>query len=333
MYNKNILLDAGAISVIIPLYNKSRHIRRSINSVLAQTVPPHEIIIVDDGSTDGGGNIVRAFADSRIRLIRQSNSGECAARNRGIREASGELIAFLDADDEWLPGFLGIVMRLRDQYPHAGAYATAYRCARDARSWRPVFRNCKVPAGGGLLADYFLAGIGPAPVTSSSVMIPRRIFEALGGFPAGIRTGGDSHMWARIALQYRIAYSGDEGAVYHLSADNRVCDAGLVTQDMAAASAVAEFLQSGKQPIVPQQSVVDYLAATRIPMALHCHLHGMRDWALDLLAKTRGTRAFRMKRLVLKGVVLIPASVLLDVLRFKRRLRNCFVDCGEMKKQ
>ena len=331
MYSKNILQDAGAISVIIPLYNKSRHIRRSINSVLAQTVPPHEIIIVDDGSTDGGGDIVRAFADSRIRLIRQSNSGECAARNRGIREASGELVAFLDADDEWLPGFLGTVMRLRDQYPHAGAYATAYRCTRDDISWRPAFMNCAVPLEGGLLADYFRAGLGPPPITSSSVMIPRQIFKEMGGFSDGTIVGGDLDMWVRIALRRRVAWSPAECAVYHLSADNRVCDANLVTQDMAAAMAVEEFLHAGKQPIACRQSISEYLAAARIPMALHCHLNGKPAWARNLLAKTHGTREFRWKRFATQCIILIPPEVLLVVLRIKRVLRHHLFVRGKLK--
>jgi len=143
------------ISVVIPLYNKARHIRRALSSVLAQTAPCFELVVVDDGSTDGSADVVRSISDSRLRLVVQPNGGECAARNRGIRETSGELIAFLDADDEWLPEFLSTVMRLYDQCPQAGAYATAYRCVRDAISWHPVFRNCVVPAGGGAAHGLF----------------------------------------------------------------------------------------------------------------------------------------------------------------------------------
>lgn len=82
--------------------------------------------MVDDGSTDGGMEVIKEFRDPRIRLIQQENRGVSAARNRGIEEARSELIAFLDADDEWLPLFIETILRLRSLYPNAGLYGTAY---------------------------------------------------------------------------------------------------------------------------------------------------------------------------------------------------------------
>lgn len=94
------------ISVVIPLYNKGAFIRRALNSVFTQTFEDYEVIVVDDGSTDDGPNIVASFDAIRLRVIRQENSGPGATRNRGINNALGEYIAFLDADDEWLPDYL-----------------------------------------------------------------------------------------------------------------------------------------------------------------------------------------------------------------------------------
>ena len=94
------------VSVVIPLYNKQQYIKRAIDSVLAQTYSDFELLIVDDGSTDDSISVVKSFADSRIRLIRQENKGVSAARNRGIAESDTEWIAFLDADDRWMPAKL-----------------------------------------------------------------------------------------------------------------------------------------------------------------------------------------------------------------------------------
>ena len=95
-----------AVSVVIPLYNKDKYIARALDSVFGQTCQDFEVIVVDDGSTDNGAEIVRSYKDRRLRFIRQANAGPGAARNHGIQESRAPLLAFLDADDEWLPEFL-----------------------------------------------------------------------------------------------------------------------------------------------------------------------------------------------------------------------------------
>ena len=103
-----------------------------------------EILIIDDGSTDGGGEIVKSIVDPGLRLIRQENQGVSTARNRGIAEAEEELIAFLDADDAWKPRFLEVILNLRRRYPEAGVYATANEIiAPDGSKIIPEFHVCK----------------------------------------------------------------------------------------------------------------------------------------------------------------------------------------------
>ncbi len=104
------------VTVIIPMYNKGELVGRSIRSILGQTYSDFEIIVVDDGSTDNGAEIVKGFEDERITLIRQQNSGPGAARNAGIEAANTEYIAFLDADDEWYPSFLENSLKAIEEY-------------------------------------------------------------------------------------------------------------------------------------------------------------------------------------------------------------------------
>ncbi len=98
------------VTVIIPLYNKERTVARALESVQAQEFTDFEVIVVDDGSSDQGPQVVRSFADPRFRMVHQPNAGPGSARNHGGNLARGDLLAFLDADDEWRPEYLGTMV-------------------------------------------------------------------------------------------------------------------------------------------------------------------------------------------------------------------------------
>ncbi|GBC62209.1 glycosyltransferase family 2 protein [Desulfonema ishimotonii] len=205
-----------SVSVVMPLYNKALCVAQAVRSVLSQSVRDFEMIVVNDGSTDSGPEIVRRIRDSRIRLIDQPNSGVSAARNRGIGEAASDLIAFLDADDIWYPFFLATVLGLRAKYPECEVFATNYLYREpDGRCRIPVIRGVSSPKG--VLKDYFaVAAVSDPPLWTSAVVAEKSALDAVGGFSQGVTSGEDLLTWARLAAGYRIAYSAEPAAVFRL---------------------------------------------------------------------------------------------------------------------
>ena len=212
-------------SVVIPLYNKRAHVERAVASVLGQDVGDLELVIVDDGSTDGGGEVAAAIRDPRLRLVRQANQGVSAARNRGIAESTAPCIALLDADDEWAPGFLREIEALRSEFPEAIIHATAYRLAAGGHS-RPM-SNWKAMGDGPerRLIDYLdCLGRDVFPFSASSVCIGRAALARAGGFDTGLAVGDDVLLWIRLALQGPVAWSRAEFSFYHRDAENRALE-------------------------------------------------------------------------------------------------------------
>ena len=214
------------ISVVIPLYNKEKQIACTLQSVFEQTFQNFEIVIVDDGSTDNSVEEVEKFDDSRIRLIHQTNAGVSAARNRGIEEASGELIAFLDADDVWMPEYLATQYGLYQKYPECSVYACNYEFRDSEGKVTPtIIRKLPFEGEDGILSNYFeVASCSHPPICSISIMVKKMAIQAIGGFPLGIKSGEDLLTWARLAVSGAIVYSRKSLAVF-------VRDEGLFNKD------------------------------------------------------------------------------------------------------
>ena len=194
-------------SVVIPLFNKAGTIRRALDAVRSQTVAPDEIIVVNDGSTDGGAEIARSLGEARLRVIDQPNQGVSAARNRGIAVATQPFLAFLDADDWWLPGFLVRIREMIEAHAGAALYGTGFATIRAdqlVRTYGVRLRGADSRAGFGLV-DYFQVATGRLVIHTSSMVVPKAAALAVGGFPVGVHLAEDHEFWARLALQGRFA--------------------------------------------------------------------------------------------------------------------------------
>lgn len=196
------------ISVVIPLYNKEQSIPSTLQSVLKQTYQDFEIVIVNDGSTDHSVEEVAKVTDPRIRLIHQNNAGVSAARNRGIEEAKGEYIAFLDADDEWKSEYLRTQYELTQKYPECSVFACNYEFKNTQGKITPtIIRKLPFKGEDGILSNYFeVASCSHPPICSISIMVKKNAIQSIGGFPIGIKSGEDLLTWARLACRYSIAF-------------------------------------------------------------------------------------------------------------------------------
>jgi len=185
------------ISIVIPAYNAELYLRTAIESCLNQTCPPHEIVVVDDGSTDGTAAVAASFS-GRVRLVSlPNNMGLPTARNRGVQASAGDWIAFLDADDWFLPD------KLERQR----------RCAQENRQAVLIYTGFRIIATDGSECDgRFFSPNELLPMLRyrnrmhvCSVMMRRDVFEAIGGFDPSLRAAEDWDLWLRIAARYSVA--------------------------------------------------------------------------------------------------------------------------------
>lgn len=212
------------ITVVIPLYNRADCIRRTVQSILEQTLLPAEIVIVDDGSPDNSAEVVQSIGSPLIRLLRQENRGVSAARNRGIHAACTDYVAFLDADDEWLPEHVEVLDRLVRKFPQCGAIGTFYYIKDNEREPElPVLDGHFTFQGEeGILDNYYeLASGAEFPIHMSALAARKDILEKLGGFPEYAEAGEDILTLAKLAAVTDIAYSKRPTTVYRMNQSER----------------------------------------------------------------------------------------------------------------
>lgn len=296
-----------AVSVVVPLYNKVDYIADTIASALAQTVTNIEIIVIDDGSVDGGAAVVKAIGDSRILCLHQANAGVAVARNAGMKVARGEYVAFLDADDIWRPEHLVHLLVLAERYPSAAIVANDYA---EVGSDRPVPFIPSQPVRYGLLHDYFEAAVvGKMPVFTSACMVRRREALDCGGFPPGHHHGEDLALWMSLAARHPVAVSSYVGSYYRRIPGSLT--SGVVREpdiSMQTAMALADSSSAGEM----RRELSNKIALAH---ALQC-LRAGEDGAADtFLHHAKATRRFRLRWLQLLFLRFLP-----------RGLRNILID-------
>jgi GT2 family glycosyltransferase len=210
--------DAPRFSVVMAAFNAAGTVRSAIGSVLAQTNPDLELIVVDDGSTDGTAEAVAGVDDPRVRYVAQANRGPAAARNTGIAQARGEYVAFLDSDDLFLPSYLERSEAALRAVPGAGfAYTDAYvfdDLTGKVRRRSAMARN-RPPDPPPADPRAFLLELLGRNFIYVAVTLPREVLDRLGGFDESLKGPEDYELWLRILIHgYRAAWIPGRAALY-----------------------------------------------------------------------------------------------------------------------
>ncbi len=200
------MISPMRISVIIPVYNREIQIRQAVDSVLQQTRPADEIIVVDDGSTDATPDVLESY-DDIIYVVRQENQGVSSARNRGIEHASGNWIALLDSDDEWLPDKLARQEAWLKDHHNFRICQTEEIWIRNGKRVNPMKKHRK------LHGDIFIPGLKLCLVSPSAVIFERSLIEEVGMFDESLPVCEDYDLWLRVSMKYPIGLLNEPGII------------------------------------------------------------------------------------------------------------------------
>ncbi len=286
-------------SVIMPAYNAEKFIMRSIKSVLDQTQTDFELIVVDDGSTDGTRAKIELFVDSRIRYIYQENGGVSAARNKGILESKGQYICFLDSDDEWKSGHLALLNTLIEKYSHCGLYVTGYDVrlgnGEVIHKSHQILRS--VP-GEDFESDngYDLLNRHGYFFNTNTVCCRREVFDKVGLFADGVKNGEDDDMWYRIFAYFSLAISKTVTTVYDRANCGATGQRGEVFETFFL-TRVNGLLSSPEVPLHRKQSLVVWRERNKLSRARKHILAGNKREAVRTI-KTVDYKKVKKKKLL-----------------------------------
>lgn len=298
-------------SIIIPLYNKEKHIKHTLKSVLDQTCVDFEIIIVNDGSTDTSLEEVADIIDNRIKLFTIENQGVSNARNFGVSKAESEFIVLLDADDFWKPNHLESIKKLQKTFPHCGMYATAYGSVFGGKRISSVYNNIpKQSNWSGIIDDFFECSSINCIASSSSVMIPKNIYEDLGGFNSAYNSGEDTDFWIRIALNFEVAFTNEPSVLINMDAENQASKMSVNIRNYL------NFNGFGEEKTNP--SLKKYLDLNRFSVAIQHILAGNDVDAKELISQIDNRNLNSKQRFLLQ----MNAKNLKIMLKFKNSLRK-----------
>ena len=319
-------------SVIIPLYNKAGFIEAAVRSVLAQTFAAHEIIVVDDGSSDGGARVVEQMRQERVRVVRQANAGVSAARNRGIAAARGDWVCFLDGDDWYHRHFLAGLVKAHRFCPQADMLATGFLRVRDPDGAQFAAWSRSEAAGEIELIDdlreRWMKGI---PFCASSVAVrTQRLRQMQPCFIEGESCGEDLDLWFRLGDETRIALVRAPLAGYRTAVNGSLSEihGGFPQELPPFLRRMRQRALEGAMPARYRESALWFVAQQEINVARGLLAAGKRREALHWLLQARHAAIGRRWQLTALMTLLMPAQLVHRWQRWRLNRGDSYAHAG-----
>lgn len=298
------------VSVLIPAYNSARTIGATLDSVVGQTLRPHEILVMNDGSTDGTKAILARYV-SEISIFEQENGGVASARNALIRKASGELIAFLDSDDIWHPRYLETHVQLAEAYPETAAFFTGHVDFVDGDDIGRLFSAGESSKGVKIMSPLeFLVQYGrsPAPFVMSYCCVKRLVLAQMGAEPFRLRTAEDVYFCNRLLLEGAIGYYSAPLVAYRVRPGSLSSNRILLNQgEVGSFELLSEHFNRSPDPAIRNRFRETFALKRRLYAKTLMGARKVPDARSQLLASLRECRELRS---LLKSVALLMATYL-----------------------
>ncbi len=305
----SVFLESPFFSIVIPLYNKEKYIKATLESVLKQTYSNFEVVIINDGSTDSSCDYVLTIKDSRIRIVHQNNKGVSTARNNGIKKSKGKYIVLLDADDLWLPNHLQDFKNAIKKYPLEFVFGNNYKYKLKENSYKPTYIS-NLPEGEDivLVKNYFKCSLPSTLICASSVCIQKDILKDDLVFNEELTSGEDTDLWIRLGLKYPFVFNKNIGAIYNkevlgsLSSQNNINSLFKFTQNYIVEEKSAPFLKK-------------FMDANRFDLMIKSKIMNRLD-LYEILKNQIDCNSFNVKQKLLLRIPVIGLRLLINFKKF-----------------